>query len=95
MPLLFKVWKTCSSFEQDWYFFEDTRSVSRKAKYLNDFEMGGAALFTINGDDSSDVCKQGHYPLLQVLKFYLNSNPSSELSIANILSDETEYIKPT
>ena len=51
--------------------------------------FGGAMVFSIDQDDVYNDCRQGKYPLLRVVNFYLNDKLSVEFPDANKLFNLT------
>lgn len=50
-----------------WVGFDDVKSVSNKAQYINDNGLGGAIIWDIDSDDYSNACGMGNYPLISAI----------------------------
>ena len=50
--------------ENMWVGFDDVRSITIKAEYINDRSLGGGMFWNIDGDDYSNVCKLGKFPII-------------------------------
>ena len=48
-----------------WVGYDDVNSVSIKAKYINENDLGGAMFWSLETDDFQGKCGQGKYPLIR------------------------------
>lgn len=51
--------------EKQWIGYDDMESVAFKANYINEQNLGGAMVWSIETDDFRNLCQMGHYPLLR------------------------------
>ena len=51
----------------DWVGYDDVKSVTEKAKYINDNNFGGAMIWDLDSDDYSNACGLGNYPLISAI----------------------------
>lgn len=50
-----------------WVGFEDVKSVTEKANYIRNLDLGGAMFWAIDSDDSYNFCGQGNFPLISTV----------------------------
>lgn len=48
----------------DWVGYDDVRSVTEKANYIVNQNLGGAMFWSIDSEDFSNACGYGRYPLI-------------------------------
>jgi chitinase len=48
----------------DWVGYDDIESVTEKAYYINQHQLGGAMFWSIDSDDHRNICGNGHHPLI-------------------------------
>lgn len=62
----------------DWVGYEDVRSVTEKANYIAEKDLGGAMFWSLDSDDYSNACGSGRYPLIStVSSIVIGSNSVS------------------
>lgn len=47
-----------------WASYEDTKSAAKKCQYVRKTELGGVGIWALHFDDFSNMCQQGHFPLV-------------------------------
>ena len=84
VPFAFSNWE---DLPLRWVGFDDVRSFDAKVRYLTRASLGGAMVFSIDQDDPYSYCRQGEYPLLRVVNFFLNDKLNIQYPDANKLFD--------
>lgn len=51
--------------DKQWIGYDDMVSVGYKANYINEMNLGGAMVWSIETDDFKDLCHMGKFPLLR------------------------------
>lgn len=65
----------------EWYSFDETRSLKQKIDYLKAKKLGGAMIWSLDFDDfNGTYCNQGKYPLVSFVKNQLSSAMSKTSS---------------
>lgn len=54
--------------DTDWIGYENVRSVTEKASYINNQRLGGAMFWLLEGDDFSNACGAGRFALISTVK---------------------------
>lgn len=49
---------------KDWMSYDDLRSVTVKARYIIDNDLGGAMFWSLEQDDHEGLCEDGKFPLI-------------------------------
>lgn len=64
----------------EWLGFDDVRSVTEKANYINSLQLGGAMFWSVDSDDHSNKCGHGKFPLISTVakKIKAQSDSTSE-----------------
>jgi chitinase len=57
----------------DWVGYDDVISISDKAYYILQNQLGGAMFWSLETDDFGNICRQGNYPLITKVVSILNS----------------------
>jgi chitinase len=52
----------------DWVGYENVRSVTEKANYINSQNLGGGMVWSLDGDDFRNVCGSGRFPLISTVR---------------------------
>jgi len=85
----------------EWVGFDDVRSIEYKSKYIISKKLGGGMLWALDMDDfTGTFCRQGKYPILSVLNYYLNKNYKAKLPDETVLyksnssNKSSDQIKP-
>lgn len=65
----------------EWVGYDDLRSVTEKANYINNNNLGGAMFWAVDDDDYNNVCGGGKYPLITAVFNIVTggSNPVSSI----------------
>jgi len=54
--------------ENEWFSFDNQKSITMKAKYVKENGLGGAMVWALDFDDfTGSFCGQGKYPLLTAI----------------------------
>jgi hypothetical protein len=61
-----------------WASFNDVRDIQQKATWIKANGLGGASVFTLDNDDSENVCGCGPFPLLNEINRALGRSPSND-----------------
>lgn len=61
-----------------WIGYEDIESISLKADYINDLNLGGAMVWSLETDDFHGICGQGEYPLIKTVRRVLLNGWNSD-----------------
>ncbi|KAL6266443.1 hypothetical protein P5V15_003293 [Pogonomyrmex californicus] len=56
-----------ASKRDQWVSYDDVSNVARKAKLIKELNLGGGMIWSVDLDDSKDLCGCGKYPLLTAL----------------------------
>lgn len=51
----------------DWIGYDNVRSVTEKAYYINQQNLGGAMFWHLDGDDYDNVCGFGYHPIIRTV----------------------------
>lgn len=51
----------------EWVGYDDVRSVTEKANYIKNNDLGGAMWWAVDDDDYNNVCAGGRYPLISAV----------------------------
>lgn len=70
--------------------YDDEKSLSFKAQYLQNAGLGGAMLFSIDNDDYQGYCSVDKFPLLRTINFHLNRQLEIQLPRRNLFEDDIE-----
>jgi chitinase len=75
-----------------WVGYDDVKSVTIKAQYINNSGLGGVMIWNIDSDDYSGACGLGKYPLISAiyqsvvgLDFEVDSSTESQCSLRSYL----------
>ncbi|XP_058459581.1 chitinase-3-like protein 2 [Malaya genurostris] len=60
--------------EQNWYSYENSKSIQEKVDYAVSHLLGGIGVFNYDEDDPLDVCGDGSYPITRMVQASLNAN---------------------
>lgn len=53
--------------ENQWIGYDNVQSIQAKTKYAKSMNLAGVMVWAMNGDDHSNVCGGGNYPLLSAI----------------------------
>lgn len=51
----------------DWVGYDDVRSVTEKANYIKNLNLGGAMFWSLDSDDYNNACGYGRFPLISTV----------------------------
>lgn len=51
----------------EWVGYDDVRSVTEKANYIRNLDVGGAMIWALDSDDFRNVCGLGNFPLISTI----------------------------
>lgn len=71
-----------------WIGYEDVESISLKSHFVNDLELGGAMVWSLETDDFRGLCGRGKYPLISSIRQALYG--SDEATATENSTPETE-----
>ena len=57
-----------------WLSYDDVESVTAKAKYIKDLDLGGAMMWSIDTDDFQGICGGKRFPLLHAIQEVSRTN---------------------
>ncbi|CAF1164250.1 unnamed protein product [Rotaria sordida] len=62
----------------NWVGYDDIKSITHKAEYVNEMDLGGAMFWTMDLDDfRGDKCNEGKFPLINTAKDIVNGKEPS------------------
>lgn len=75
VPYIFK--------DNQWVGFDNQRSVELKSQYAIDMNLGGAMIWSLETDDSKNLCGSGKYPILQTINDFLKISSEGGIGATN------------
>ena len=60
-------------FENQWVSYDNPWSVGIKSNFINELELGGAAVWSLENDDFLNLCGNGKSPLTNTIKQILGA----------------------
>lgn len=62
----------------EWIGYDDVRSVTEKANYINNMNLGGAMIWSLDSDDYSNACGSGKFPIISTISKIVLGNSVSK-----------------
>lgn len=69
----FRVYYAVNRQKSTWYGFDHPNQVAMKAKFIKQWNLGGAMFWSIDTDDPENFCKNGKFPLSAIVNEILKN----------------------
>uniref|UniRef100_T1JJH1 GH18 domain-containing protein n=1 Tax=Strigamia maritima TaxID=126957 RepID=T1JJH1_STRMM len=72
---------------QQWASYNDQKSVITKSQYVLKEKLLGVSFWSLDQDDFSDLCRRGHFPLINAAKKELNRTEPGLVAVDRCMTD--------